>query len=53
MSSVTHVELPAMAPGDRYEVVLDAAAPTEYGDHTMTWTIEGRLCFGYVTITVK
>jgi hypothetical protein len=53
MSSVTHVELPAMAPGDKYEVVLDAAAPTEYGDHTMTWTVEGRLCFGYVTITVK
>ena len=53
MSSVTQVELPAMSPGDKYEVVLDAAAPTEYGTHTMTWTIEGRLCFGYVTIVVK
>lgn len=53
MTSVTKVELPAMAPGARYEVVLDANAPTERGNQTMTWTVEGRLCFGYVTITVK
>jgi hypothetical protein len=53
MSATTHIELPAMEPGDKYEMVLDAAAPTERGDHTMTWMVEGRLCFGYVTITVK
>lgn len=53
MTTTTHIELPAMAPGDTYEMVLDATAPTAYGDHTMTWTVEGRLCFGYATITVK
>ncbi len=53
MTSVTHIELPAMKPGDQHEVILDATAPSEYGNQTMTWTIEGRLCFGYVVITVK
>jgi len=53
MTAVTQIELPAMQPGDKYEVILDAVAPTEYGDHTMTWTVEGRICFGYVTINVK
>jgi len=53
MTTTTHVELPAMAPGAKHQIVLDAAAPTERGTHTMTWTVEGRICFGYVTITVK
>jgi hypothetical protein len=53
MTAVTQIELPAMAAGARKEVILDASAPTKYGDHTMTWTVEGRICFGYVTITVK
>lgn len=53
MTTTTHIELPAMAPGDQYEMVLDATAPSEYGNQTMTWTVEGRLCFGYVVITVK
>ena len=53
MTTTTHIELPAMDPGDRYEMVLDATAPSEYGNQTMTWTVEGRLCFGYVVITVK
>jgi len=53
MTSTTHIELPAMAPGDQYEMTLDAVAPTEYGNQTMTWIVEGRLCFGYVVITVK
>jgi len=53
MTTTTHVELPAMAPGAQHEVILDATAPTEYGNQTMTWTVEGRLCFGYVVITVK
>jgi hypothetical protein len=50
---VTHVELPAMAPNARHEVILDAVVPDQRGDLTMTWTVEGRICFGYVTITVK
>lgn len=53
MTTVTRVELPAMNPGDMHEVVLDANAPTEKGNQTMTWAVDGRLCFGYVTITVK
>jgi hypothetical protein len=53
MTTTTHIELPAMDPGDQYEMVLDATAPSEYGNQTMTWTVEGRLCFGYVVITVK
>jgi len=50
---VTHVELPAMAPNARHEVILDAVVPDVRGNLTMTWTVEGRICFGYVTITVK
>jgi hypothetical protein len=53
MTGMTHIELPAMAPGDKHEVILDATAPAERGNQTMTWTVEGRLCFGYVVITVK
>jgi len=53
MSSVTRVQLPALAAGAQYEVVLDAAAPTEKGIKTMTWRVDGPTCFGYVVITVK
>jgi hypothetical protein len=53
MSPTTFVELPAMAPGDQYEVVLDAAAPMQSGNQTMTWMVQGQLCYGYVVITVK
>jgi hypothetical protein len=53
MTTTTLIELPAMAPGDRYSVVFDAAAPAERGDQTMTWMVQGQLCFGYVVITVK
>ena len=53
MTSTTRVQLPAMAAGDQYDVVLDANAPMEKGNHTMTWAIDGKLCFGYVVITVK
>jgi len=53
MTTTTIVELPAMDPGDQYEVVLDATAPSEYGNHTMTWMVQGQLCYGYVVITVN
>jgi hypothetical protein len=53
MTTTTRIELPAMEPDDQYEMVLDATAPAEYGVHTMTWAVDGKLCFGYVTITVK
>jgi hypothetical protein len=53
MTSVTRVQLPAMAVDEQYEVVLDAVAPTEKGVQTMTWRVDGPSCFGYVVITVK
>ncbi len=53
MTTVTRIELPAMKPGAKYEVILDAVAPDTRGDKTMTWTVQGRICFGYVVITVK
>jgi hypothetical protein len=53
MTTVTRIELPAMKPGAKHEIVLDAVAPDSRGDKTMTWAVQGRICFGYVTITVK
>ena len=53
MTTTTIVELPPLKPGDQYEVVLDATAPSEYGNHTMTWMVQGQLCYGYVVITVN
>jgi hypothetical protein len=53
MSPTLIVELPAMAPGDAYEVILDAFAPQESGFQVMTYTVEGQLCFPYVAINVK
>ena len=53
MTTTTRIELPALAPGDQYQVVLDAVAPSEYGNQTMTWMVQGQLCYGYVVITVK
>jgi hypothetical protein len=53
MTSVTRVQLPAMAVDDQYEVVLDAVAPKEKGTQVMTWRVDGPSCFGYVVIVVK
>ena len=53
MSPTLVVELPAMAPGDTFEVILDAFAPQEGGFHVMTYTVEGQLCFPYVAINVE
>jgi len=53
MTTTTFVELPAMAPGDTYEVILDAVSPKKAGFYVMTWTVEGQLCFPYVAINVE
>ena len=53
MSSTLLVELPAMEPGDTYEVILDAFAPQKEGFHVMTYIVEGQLCFPYVAINVE
>jgi len=52
MSSTTPIELPAMKPGDKYQVIMDAQAPATLGFHVMTWTVEGQICYPYVAIIV-
>ena len=53
MTGVTRVELPEMKPGDQYEVIFDATAPTKEGHHVMTWVVEGPLCYPYTSIIVE
>ncbi|HXF85675.1 MAG TPA: NBR1-Ig-like domain-containing protein [Anaerolineales bacterium] len=53
MTSVTRVELPALQPGERFEVILDAEAPSKRGFYVMTWVVEGQLCYPYVAINVE
>ena len=53
IANTNFIELPALKPGDEYEVILDAVAPTKLGFHVMTWTVEGQLCFPYVAIQVE
>ncbi|HXQ35215.1 MAG TPA: NBR1-Ig-like domain-containing protein [Anaerolineales bacterium] len=53
MTSVTRVELPEMKPGDQYEIILDAVAPSTEGNHIMTWVVEGPLCYPYAAIIVE
>ena len=53
ISKTTVVELPAMAPGDKYVIVLDGVAPSKVGFYVETWVVEGQLCFPYVAINVE
>jgi hypothetical protein len=53
MTSTATIELPAMEPGDTFEILLDATAPTEEGQQIMVWKLEGDFCFPYVAIIVK
>ena len=53
MSTTSFAELPAMAPGDKYEVILDASAPQKRGFQVMTWVVEGQICYPYVAIIVE
>lgn len=53
MTTVTRVQLPAMDPGDQYDIVLDATAPSKQGFHVMTWVLEGQICYPYVAINVE
>jgi hypothetical protein len=53
MTDVKFIELPALKPGETYEVILDAVAPSKQGFHVMTWRVEGPLCFPYVAINVE
>ena len=53
MSTTTRIELPAMDPGDTYNVDLDGIAPSTEGRADMNWTIDGKFCFAYVVIIVE
>lgn len=54
MTSASVVEIPlVMKPNDSYQIVLDATAPTKSGSYSMTWMVQGQLCYASVTIMVK
>jgi hypothetical protein len=53
MTSTNSIELPAMKPGDQFDIVLDATAPADNGMQVMVWVIEGPICFPYVRIIVE
>jgi hypothetical protein len=53
MTKTTRLQLPAMAPGDQYQIVLDATTPATEGFHVMTWVIDGGFCFPYIAINVE
>jgi hypothetical protein len=54
MTSPERVEIStALNPGDVYKITLNAKAPNKAGTYTMTWIVEGQLCYANVTITVK
>lgn len=52
-ATTSFLELPAMAPGDKYKVVLDAVTPSKNGSYVMTWKLEGGFCFPYIAINVE
>lgn len=48
------VEIPvALAPGETYKLSLTGKAPGKSGNYTMSWIVEGQLCFANVAISVK
>lgn len=52
MTSTANIELPEMKPGDQFDIVLDATAPTDSGMQVMVWVLEGQICYPYVRIIV-
>jgi hypothetical protein len=62
MTDKTQIELPNLKPGGKYDVVLDAIAPSESGMQVMVWAVVGPgtvkdslywMCYPYVRIIVK
>jgi hypothetical protein len=47
------VELPALDPGDEYQVGFDAVAPEKAGNYVMVYMVEGGLCYPYTAILVE
>jgi hypothetical protein len=52
-ATTTAIELPAVAPGDKIKVVLDAVTPSKAGTYTMVWKLEGGFCLPSLTIKVE
>jgi hypothetical protein len=62
MTNETQIKLPRLKPKGRYDVVLDATAPSEAGLQVMVWAVIGPgtikdstywMCYPYVRIIVK
>jgi hypothetical protein len=53
MALQNYYELPAVKPGEKVNVVLDAKSPSKVGLHVMVWKIEGPFCYTYVRIYVE
>ena len=47
------IELPALDPGDEFQVDFDAVAPEKAGNYVMVYMVEGGLCYPYTAITVE
>ena len=52
MTSTGNIQLPAMKPGDQFDIVLDATAPADKGTQVMVWVLEGPICYPYIRIIV-
>lgn len=52
-ATTTFVELPAVAPGEKYKVVLDAVTPSKNGNYVMVWKLEGGFCLPAIAIKVE
>ncbi|GAB4464634.1 MAG: hypothetical protein Kow0070_26570 [Anaerolineales bacterium] len=53
LAKQTAIELPAVAPGDKIKVVLDAVSPSKAGTYTMVWKLEGGFCLPSLIIKVE
>lgn len=53
MTGTSRVELPALDPGDQFDVDFDAVAPSKEGTYIMTFIVEGGLCYPYTAIVVE
>jgi len=53
LANVDRVELPELKPGAQYAVDFDAVAPDKEGTYTMTFIVEGGLCYPATLIKVE
>lgn len=53
LANTDRVELPELKPGAQYAVDFDAVAPEREGTYTMTFIVEGGLCYPATLIKVE